>query len=241
MMTSTSADLALFAHVVLKPEADLDLVQGALLVAEAEYPNLDIPHYVSKLDELARGARERLRRTKDAAPIDIVVRYLYEEIGFCGNEGDYYDPRNSFLNEVLDRRTGIPITLALVLTEVCRRAGVEAAGISFPGHFLVRVVDTDGDAMILDPFDGRLMDERGLLQLYARATGREELPEPGLLEPASKSQVLLRLLNNLRSIYAERGDGRRHASVVERMLILDPGLDREELKKPVPPIPALVN
>jgi len=237
----TSADLAMFAHVVLRPETDLDVVQGALLVAETEYPNLDIPHYVAMLDDIARGARERLRKSREKPPIDVVVRYLYEELGFCGNEGDYYDPRNSFLNEVLDRRTGIPITLALVLTEVCRRAGVEAVGISFPGHFLVRVADSDGDAMILDPFDGRLMDERGLLHLYARATGREERPDADLLEPASKSQVLLRLLNNLRGIYAERGDGKRHAAVVERMLILDPGLDPEELKKPVPSVPELVN
>jgi regulator of sirC expression with transglutaminase-like and TPR domain len=216
------AEISMFAHLVARPEGDLDLARAALVVAEAEYPGLDVSRYVEELDRLGAAARARVAAAPRRAPLATVIRFLYEELGFRGNGHDYYDPRNSFLNEVLDRRLGIPITLALVVTEVCRRVGIDARGVSFPGHFLVRVHDTDGGIMFLDPFDGRLLDELQLGELQARATGNEGPVDPRLLEPARKVETLLRLLNNLRSIYERRGDRQRLLAVLARMQVLRP-------------------
>jgi regulator of sirC expression with transglutaminase-like and TPR domain len=214
-------EITLFSHLVTRPESDLDLVRAALLIAEPEYPGLDVAAYVEELDRLGSVAAARVRAAPARPPLANVIRYLYEELGFHGNTGDYYDPRNSFLNEVLDRRTGIPISLALVLTEICRRAGIEARGVSFPGHFLVRV-EVDSDAMFIDPFDGRLLDRRQMAELHQRATGEEGPIDPRVLAPATKRQVLARILNNLRNIYERAGDRDRLLGVLARMQVLRP-------------------
>jgi regulator of sirC expression with transglutaminase-like and TPR domain len=219
------AEISLFSHLVSRPESDLDLARAALLIAEPEYPGLDVARYVDELDRLGAGAAARIAASRQATPLESVVRYLYEEIGFHGNTLDYYDPRNSFLNEVLDRRTGIPISLALVLTETCRRVGIDARGVSFPGHFLVRVQDDDEDVMFIDPFDGRLLDDHQIAELHERATGESGPVDPGLLDPASKGHVLMRLLNNLRAIYERTGDQNRLLGVLARMQVLSPDED----------------
>jgi regulator of sirC expression with transglutaminase-like and TPR domain len=155
-----------------------------------------------------------------------LCRLLYDELGFRGNEADYYDPRNSFLNVVLSRRIGIPITLAIVVVEVARRAGLEAHGVGFPAHFLVRVEGLRAPLMI-DPFHGRLLTPDELRALHERATGRSGEVPPELLWPASKRQVLLRMLNNLRAIYSTRSEREPLRAVLERMLVLEP--DDEQL------------
>src|SRR6187401_296759 len=128
--------LTMFAHVCSSLEQNF--ADAALLIAEIEHPDLDIHRYISILDDLAAGARSSARgSSNDEARLEDAVCWLYEEAGFHGNEDDYYDPRNSFLDEVIDRRTGIPISLAIVLTEVCQRADIPAFGVSFPNHFLV--------------------------------------------------------------------------------------------------------
>src|SRR6185437_3487351 len=171
---SARLNLTLFAHRCARPEDELDLVEAALLIAETEHPGLDIARYVRAIDELGRGARAAVERAGGPAEsrLERAVRYVYEEAGFHGNQDDYYDPRNSFLSDVIDRRTGIPITLAVVLTEVCRRAGVEARGVSFPGHFLVRA-DLPRGTIVVDPFAGRPISRDELRALFARATGDE--------------------------------------------------------------------
>jgi regulator of sirC expression with transglutaminase-like and TPR domain len=216
------AEISLFSHLVTRPESDLDLARAALLIAEPEYPGLDVGNYVEQLDRIGTVAAARIAAAPQQAPLAVVIRYLYEELGFHGNTQDYYDPRNSFLNEVLDRRTGIPISLGLVLTEICRRVGIEARGVSFPGHFLVRIQDDDGDVMFIDPFDGRLLDEHQLAELHERATGDSGPIDPRVLEPASKGHVLMRLLNNLRAIYERTGDQDRLLGVLARMQVLSP-------------------
>ena len=216
------AESRLFSHLVARPESELDLVRAALLIAEPEYPGLDLAGYVERLDRLGAAAAARIRSAPRRPALDTVIRYLYEEIGFQGNTTDYYDPRNSFLNEVLDRRTGIPITLALVLTEVGKRVGIDARGVSFPGHFLVRVRDDDGSVSFIDPFDGRLLDERQLAELHERATGDAGPIDARALQPATKSHVLVRILNNLRAIYERRGDQERLLGVLARMQVLSP-------------------
>src|SRR5262245_2479578 len=131
------AELTLFAHVASRPDAELDLAQAALLIAEDEYSGLDVAAYVERLDRLGELARARLVDVdkpgdrRFPARLERVLAFMYREQGFHGNAVDYYDPRNSWLNDVLDRKTGIPITLAVVLLEICARAGVEAAGVSF--------------------------------------------------------------------------------------------------------------
>src|SRR4051812_44472922 len=220
-------NLTLFAHLCGRPEAEIDLVEAALLIAENEYPGLDLARYVRELDDLGRGARAAVGRAplpeggEEEARLDRAVRWLYEDAGFHGNDGDYYDPRNSFLSDVIDRRTGIPISLSLVLTEVCRRAGVDARGVSFPGHFLVRS-DTPRGTILVDPFAGRALSRSELRALHARATGEDRDPSPRLLEPATKAQILLRMLNNLRAIYESRGDEARLRGVLERIHVLSP-------------------
>jgi regulator of sirC expression with transglutaminase-like and TPR domain len=214
-------EITLFSHLVARPESELDLTRAVLLIAEPEYPGLDVARYVEELDRLGAAAAQRIAASPARPPLANVIRYLYEELGFRGNLEDYYDPRNSFLNEVIDRRTGIPISLALVLTEICQRVGIEARGVSFPGHFLVRV-DVDGDAMFIDPFDGRLLDRRQIADLHQRATGEEGPIDPRVLAPASKRQVLARILNNLRNIYERAGDRERLLGVLARMQVLRP-------------------
>jgi regulator of sirC expression with transglutaminase-like and TPR domain len=228
-------NLTLFAHVVARPDAELDLAEAALLIAEGEYPALDVARYLGVLDDLGRRAAERAQATAPEARIEQIVRWLYGEAGFRGNDGDYYDPRNSFLNDVLDRKTGIPITLALVLTEVCRRAGIEARGVSFPGHFLVRSEVSRG-TIIIDPFHGRLLGREEVRALHARGGADESGgpdrdqrdPPARLLEPATKPQILLRMLNNLRGIYESRSDAAKLRGVLERMHVLAPSDDLRE-------------
>jgi regulator of sirC expression with transglutaminase-like and TPR domain len=224
-------EITLFSHLVTRPDPELDLARAALLIAEPEYPGLDVARYVEELDRLGAEAAARIAAAPSRAPLASVIRYLYEEVGFHGNTKDYYDPRNSFLNEVLDRRTGIPISLALVLIEVCRRVGVDARGVSFPGHFLVRIA-ADGDVMFIDPFDGRLLDDRELGEMHERATGQGPPLDSRVLEPASKRQILMRVLNNLRNIYERSGDRERLLAVLARMQILKPDDDARARTRP---------
>lgn len=221
------AELTLFAHVAARPDAEIDLAQAALLIAEDEYAGLDVAAYVEKLDRFGDGARRLLVDVdkpgdrRSVVRLERVLRYVYGELGFHGNAVDYYDPRNSWLNDVLDRRTGIPITLAVVLLEVLHRAGVEAAGVSFPGHFLVRTPGPSGPIFV-DPFDGRILSREDLRQLHGRVAGEPSDPDPRLLEPAGTRQVLVRMLHNLRGIFAARGDRPRLRATLERLEVLTP-------------------
>ena len=236
---SDSLDLTLFAHMCRRPDAELDLAEAALLIAQSEYPGLDLVHYVRLLDELGREAKGAVDaaeaageiRHKEPGRLTCAVSWLFEEAGFHGNQLDYYDPKNSFLNDVLDRRTGIPITLGVVVLEVLNRAGIPAKGVSFPGHFLVRC-DTQRGGYIVDPFTGKLLSRDDLKALYARSTGNEGEAPAKLLEPAPKRQILVRMLANLRGIYERREDSQRLRRVLERMQVLSPSEDvKRELVK----------
>lgn len=223
-------DLALFAHLVSRPEDKLDLAQAVLLIAECEYKTLDIAHYLHKLDELAQEAAVTIRnqhlltRADPTAALEGLLQWMYQTAGFHGNTNNYYDPKNSFLNEVIDRKTGIPITLAIILIEIGRRVGIALRGVSFPGHFLVRM-ETPRGPRLIDPFQGRILSRDELRQLYKRATNQTGEPEPQHLEPAGKSSILLRVLNNLSGIYSSRADGRRLCEMLVRMDIIAPSAD----------------
>src|SRR5579871_4037487 len=214
----------------LLESVDIDLARAALVIAEIEYPGLDVEASLARLRELGDRARERIEAA-DAAPVRSRVRdinqVLFSEEGFAGNRTQYSDFRNSLLNVVLERRLGIPISLALVYMEVGRRAGLHMLGIAFPGHFLVRVPPDAGEepaaSLILDPFNGgRELDEDGCRDLLRRQLGAEAAFDRGWLEPCSSRQMLTRLLGNLKRLYVEQRSFRQAHQVCDLLLTLDP-------------------
>lgn len=217
-----------FTALVERDEPGPSLGEAALWIAAEEYPDLDVQAYLAKLDRLA----ERVRRVqaKLALPLDVALSVtLAEEQGYHGNRDDYQDARNSFLNEVLDRRTGIPITLSLIYIEVARRVGMQAEGIAFPGHFLV-LLGEGAEAQVVDPYHGgsRLSADE-CAQMLERITGNGSAFSPELLRPAPWRKILFRLLANLKNVYlAEPADQRRGLAVIERMLLVQPGAIDEE-------------
>ena len=213
-------------EIAAGPEADIDLVEAALLIAAHEYPGLDVPAYQSRMDRIALTLRDRLRR--DIGPTEAILalnRYLFDELGFQGNALDFYDPRNSFLNEVLDRKLGIPITLALVYVEVGRRIGLALHGVSFPGHFLVKCPARNG-MLVLDPYARGASLSLDDLQQRLRALRGGATPPADIarhmLAAAGKKDILARMLRNLKGIYLQRRDPARALAVADRVIALEP-------------------
>jgi regulator of sirC expression with transglutaminase-like and TPR domain len=212
-----------FSKLAASP--DRDLATPALMIARLECPSLDPEPYLTRLDEMGRAASDRLiasgcledTRKSDTA-VDVLNAYLFDEEGFTGNRERYDDPSNSFLNEVIERRTGIPITLALVYMEVARRAGIHIEGVNFPGHFLMRLTP-----LILDPFHrGARLSETDCRRLLQRHVGDEAAYDPALLAPATKPQMLTRMLLNLKRIYVRLHSFPQARNVTELLLAVDP-------------------
>jgi regulator of sirC expression with transglutaminase-like and TPR domain len=226
--TPQSSVRSRFEAAVLRPEPELDLATAALLVAAEEYPQLPLAPYLRRLDLLAERVRDRLG--DETAPLVVLQelnRVLFEEEGFRGNVDEYYDVRNSFLNDVLDRRLGIPITLSVVYLEVGWRLGLPLVGVAFPGHFLVRY---EGEALrlLVDPFEGgRLRFEDQAQELLDRVYGGMVPLQPEYLQPVSKREILVRILTNLKGIYLNARDDRRALAAIERILVLRPGAANE--------------
>ena len=216
-----SARFLAFAEAVSGP--DIDLARVALTIAKAEFSDLDVAEYLTRLDRLAERVGDAAGSGEDSYRRLACVDYvLFKQERFSGNDEDYYDPENSFLNRVMDRKTGIPITLSVVYMEVARRVGLEVNGVGFPGHFLVKTV-CDGEDVLVDPFHGGSIlspaDLQGLLdKLYG---GRLEV-QPEFLAAVSNRQIVQRMLNNIKLIYANRQDLERCLRVVEQLVILDP-------------------
>jgi len=170
-----------FSAAIERPESQIGLAETALWVAAEEYPDLDGPAYLARLDAMAQEAGPRVRAAGSLAErVDCLNDYLFRERGFSGNHERYDDPRNSFLNEVLERKTGIPISLCVVYIEVARRLGLDAAGINFPGHFLARV----GDApVIVDAFEGRIASRQECRLRLIAAFGSDAELTPEMLAP----------------------------------------------------------
>ena len=220
-----------FRDAVAPERVKIDLAEAALLCAQDTYPDLDIRSELDSLESLAAKLRNRL-------PADFSVthrlvalnNYLFRELGFSGNMDEYYDPRNSFLNDVLARKTGIPITLSILYLEVGQRLGLKLKGVSFPGHFLVKVRVTGGE-LVLDPYaGGRSLSEEELRERLAQFTDKDtakELPLEDFLEPASPRQILARLLRNLKAIYLDAMDFDKALGVMNRLVILLPDVPEE--------------
>jgi regulator of sirC expression with transglutaminase-like and TPR domain len=204
-----------------QPDAPLDVAELALHLARDEYPNLDVEAHLSELNAMAHEARRLVRGGFDAAVAGL-ARYLFHDLGFRGNSRDYYDPRNSYFNQVLERRTGIPITLSAVAMAVGRRTGLNVVGVGLPGHFIVKVSDGERE-ILLDPFHGgRRLVLDDCAALVFQATGREFDPQPAHLQPIALGQMVLRMLNNLKGIYLGQEDFVRAGRVLERLNQLAP-------------------
>jgi regulator of sirC expression with transglutaminase-like and TPR domain len=218
-----------FAALAGCPERDIDIAEAALVIAAEEQPGLDPQPWLRCLDLLSRELWHRLDGAQgDLDRLTRLTGFLFGEVGLRGNDQDYYDPRNSFLNEVLDRRLGIPLTLGIVCMEVGRRVGIPLDGVGFPGHFLVR--HSLHPHLVVDPYEGgRLVTVRDCEEILERVSGGKLTFEPRLLRPVGARQILVRMLNNLRSIYLNQGDFGRALSVVDRVLLLVPD-DAEVLR-----------
>jgi len=225
-----------FKQLISRDDARIDLARACLLIAQDAYPGLEVERYMGELERMAMRLRARLPQT--AAAEDRVValnQYLYDDLGYWGNTDDYYDPRNSYLNEVMDRKTGIPITMSILYMELGRRVGLPLEGVSFPGHFLVRL-RLRGGMLVLDPFSGgapqsedelRSRVKRVIPDGVADDLPASELPLDQFLEPASNRQILSRVLRNLKGIYREANKPERMLDVLNRMLLVTPDASAE--------------
>ncbi|HET9296187.1 MAG TPA: tetratricopeptide repeat protein [Candidatus Binatia bacterium] len=217
-----------FREAIDCPEDQIDLGRAALAIASQEYPDLKIDDYLSRLDGL--GQVVELRIGDERNPYRIIAALntvLFKELGFQGNRSEYYDPKNSFLNDVITRKKGIPISLSVVYMEVARRVGLSLEGIGFPGHFLVKYDDGDVEILI-DVFDGgeiraREDLDRMLQQLYRGQVSYQS----GFVAALGKRDILRRMLNNLKWIYLERGEPLKTLSVLDQLVILDPSAASE--------------
>jgi regulator of sirC expression with transglutaminase-like and TPR domain len=203
------------------PAAPLDLAEIALLLARDEFPFLDVEGQLHELQTLANEVRPYLRGHL-AHQIQGLGRYLFHEMGFQGNRRDYYDPLNSYLNVVLERRHGIPISLSAVTMAIGQRAGLEIVGIGLPGHFIVKAVNGDQE-ILLDPFDGgRILSHEDCAAIVRQATGVPLESSPLSLDPIPLGLMIQRMLNNLKLIYLKRQDWPRSIRIMERQRQLNP-------------------
>jgi len=210
-----------FARLASGPEDRIDLAEAALLIAAEEYPGLDVAEYLGHLDRLADEARGVCAgASTDEERVSRLNHFLFVTQRFAGNQKQYYDRRNSFLNEVLDRRKGIPITLSLIYMEVARRLGFTVYGVSFPGHFLAKYVgDTE---IVIDAFIGQTLTEDDCRQRLRAMLGPKASFGPASLRPARPKEILTRMLRNLKQIDIEKRELERALLHCERILMLNP-------------------
>jgi len=236
-----TAGLDQFSALVSHQDGEIELARACLQIAEDAYPGLDVDGYVGEIARFAGRLRARLAPGAIAEDRILALNeFLFDDLGFSGNADNYYDPRNSYLNEVIDRRRGIPITLSVLYMEIGRRIELPLEGVSFPGHFLVRL-PMRGGTLVLDPFSGGKPQSEGELRerlqrviprvVRGNAEGKApgdaaalaaDLPLDQFLEPASNRQILARLLRNLKGVYRKKDDPNRLLQVLNRMVIVAP-------------------
>lgn len=206
------------------PDEEISLVWASLVIARDEYPDLDFGAYERMAAQYGDRARELIPQENPLQAMRGLNDFMFEELGFEGNQADYYDPRNSYLNEVFDRKLGIPISLAVVQLDIAHRVGLPLKGVSFPGHFLVSL-PVDGGLLVLDPYSkGRSLDAGELKRRAQPHVGNHELRDDqltSLLSPATNRAILTRMLRNLKALYTERDDYERALRCTDRLLLLD--------------------
>lgn len=212
-----------FEQLVRKPEADINLAEAALVLASDEYPTLDVARYLAQLDAMANALAARLPPQRDPqATVRVLNDYLFRELHFVGNQWDYYDPRNSYLNDVLERRTGLPITLSLVYLELAKRTQLPIYGVGLPGHFIVKWQD-ERTRILIDAFDrGAVLDERAVEAKVRETFDPQARFQPEWLKAVGAKYILTRMLYNLKAAFLYRDNYARAWQVVDKLLILDP-------------------
>lgn len=217
-----------FYKEIHQPEEQIDLAKAALYIAQEEYPNLDPAEYLNALDTMASEVQERLPDERyPLRTIQTINQYLYDDLKFTGNTEDYYAPRNSFLNDVIDRRTGIPITLSLIYLEVAKRLDFPMVGIGMPGHFLIKP-DFQEAAIYVDAFNGgEILFEQDCQERLSQIYQQPIQLKPSFLEPVSNRRFLARMLMNLKLIYLNGSDLPKALAAIERILLLFPGSPME--------------
>jgi regulator of sirC expression with transglutaminase-like and TPR domain len=212
-----------FARESQQPDPAIDLARATLLIARFEYPRLAIDPYLHQLDRLADEIRQRL--PSSPYPLKIIQtinRYLFEDLQYTGNSEDYYDPRNSYLNDVLDRRTGIPLTLSIIYLEVAKRIDFPMVGVGLPGHFIIRPNLDDIDIFV-DPFHrGEILFEQDCAERLSQIYQQPVKLEAHFLETVSNHQILVRMLTNLKYIYLNGQRWEKTLQMIDLLLLLIP-------------------
>jgi regulator of sirC expression with transglutaminase-like and TPR domain len=228
MPRSENTTVSLFADLVTRDDASINLPAAALAIARINYPDLEIQPQLDKLARMGGDAARFLGSATGDAAVDRLNRFVFGTLGFRGNRDNYYDPRNSFLNDVLTRKLGIPISLSLVYIEIARSCEITIEGIGFPGHFLVCDISSGS---LLDPFNnGERLDEEKMARLLAAQGLDEAAWSDDYIETVSKRQMLLRMLNNLGRHYSQAGDAKRLARLEAMAESL---LETEEAEPPL--------
>lgn len=212
-----------FQQEINQPDEQIDLALSALYIAQEEYPRLDVIKHFNTLDTMASEVIERLpTQNYPLKIIQTINSYLYDELGFKGNVADYYDPRNSFLNDALDRRLGIPITLSLIYLEIAKRIKFPMVGVGMPGHFIIRPQIAEMDIFV-DPFNrGEVLFFNDCQERITKLYGEPVTMQPEFLAPLTNRQFLARLLSNLKLIYLNNQKLEKALAAVERILMLFP-------------------
>ena len=212
-----------FREAIDRPEDEIDLGRAALAIATQEYPDLKIDDCLSQLDALGQAVELRMGDEKNPYRIIAALNtVLFKELGFQGNRSEYYDPKNSFLNDVITHKKGIPISLSVIYMEVARRVGLSLAGVGFPGHFLVKYEDGDVEILI-DVFnEGEIRSREDLDRMLQQIYRGQVSYQDGFVAALGKRDILRRMLNNLKWIYLERGEPLKSLTVLDQLVILDP-------------------
>lgn len=217
------------AELSADPFIPVDLAELNLHLAADVYPDLDVPVYLSQLDDLSERLTPRLSGDLSARTAEL-GHFLFVECGFSGNTSDYYDPRNSYLNDLLDRRLGIPISLAVLAMRVGAGCGLNVVGVGLPGHFIAKTIDRD-EEVLFDPFHGgQLLDESGCEELVTAVTGHPFHAHDESLAATPPGLIVQRMLSNLKAVYLKATDFPRGAKVIRRLMQVipdDPSQERD--------------
>jgi regulator of sirC expression with transglutaminase-like and TPR domain len=223
---TTAPELIETFSVFVGPDIEdekIDLIRAALVIARTEYPDLDIEAYAARVEELARRVAALVPEFHPERALAALNQVLFEEVKLRGNRDDYYDPRNSFLNDVLERGLGIPITLAIVYMEIARRVGFPLSGVGMPGHFLLKHYGHDGRETLIDCFNrGDILSRQDCQSRLDEIYSGEMQLRPEFLHPISRRQILTRMLNNLKTVYLSTRNFRKALLIADLILVIYP-------------------
>jgi len=226
MHYTAPAELVQTFSVFVAPDIEdekIDLVRAALVIARSEYPKLEIEEYANRIEALARRVAAKAFESPAQRTLAVLNQVLFEEAKLCGNRDDYYDPRNSFLNDVLDRGLGIPIALSIIYMEVAKRVGLHLSGVGMPGHFLLKHYGHDGHETLIDCFNrGDVLSRQDCQNRLDEIYSGEMKLRPEFLHPISRRQILTRMLNNLKTVYLSTRNFRKALPIADLILVIYP-------------------